>query len=178
MNILLIIVSILVGLIFLVAIIGWCLPRYTKMQRSIIFNSTPEAVFPYLESLKMFVEHWSPWTDKDANMTATFNAVESGEGAVYEWKGDRKKVGSGRMSIVKVFPNEKVETVLEFQGQGQAEVNMIVKPITETTVEVIWDFKSDNKNSPVARIFGAMMDKFLGPDFEKGLEKLKETVEA
>ena len=126
MHIVLIIVAILVGLIFLVAIVGWCMPRYSNMERSIEINTTPEAVYPYLENLKLFVEHWSPWTEKDPNMTTTYNDIETGEGAIYEWSGEKRKVGSGRMTILKAYPNQKVDTLLEFEGQGEAFVNMII----------------------------------------------------
>jgi hypothetical protein len=43
---------------------------------------------------------------------------------------------------------------------------------------VTWDFESDNGLNPMSRIFGKMMDKFLGPDYQNGLNKLKTVCEA
>ena len=40
-----------------------------------------------------------------------------------------------------------------------------------------WDFKGDMGMNPAGRLMGRMMDKFLGPDYEKGLDNLKKSCE-
>jgi uncharacterized protein YndB with AHSA1/START domain len=177
MQIVLITVGILLAIAVILVIYGFSKPRKTYMKRSVEINASKEKVFEYANNLQKFVENWSPWTEKDPNMETNYNDVPEGVGSQYSWKGHPKKVGFGTMEIIVSEPNTKVESILNFGGRGDANVTLHVRPITEGRMHVTWDFTSDAGNNPAARIFGAMMDRFLGPDFENGLKKLKETCE-
>lgn len=177
MGVLSIVLLCFLSLVLLVIVYGFTRPRMAKISRSAVVKATPDVVFPYLESLKMFVENWSPWTDKDPNAVHEYNDIEKGEGAAYSWKGAPKKVGEGSMKITKVIELEEVHTDLEFKGRGKAKAIFYLEPVDDDRAEVIWTFESDNGNNPIGRIFGAMMDRFLGPDYEKGLNNLRNIFE-
>jgi uncharacterized protein YndB with AHSA1/START domain len=177
MNIILIIAAIIAGIALIVVIYGFTRPQHSYMKREIEINSSAETVYEYANNLQKFVENWSPWTDKDPEMITTYNDISSGVGAKYEWKGQPKKVGHGLMEIIETDSNKKVKSLLQFGGRGDAFVTLEITPINDNKVLVAWDFTSDAGNNPIGRIFGSMMDKFLGPDFELGLRKLKETCE-
>ena len=177
MQIVLIIVGVLIGIVLLIVIFGFTKPRKSYMFREVEINTTPEKVFEYANNLQKFVENWSPWTEKDPDMETTYNDIVEGVGSTYDWKGHPKKVGFGTMKIIKSEPFTKVESLLNFGGRGDANVIVHIAQKSEGIVSVKWDFSSDSGNNPVSRIFGSMMDKFLGPDFELGLKKLKETCE-
>ncbi len=113
-----------------------------------------------------------PWTEKDLNAKHEYNNITEGAGALYTWVGDKKSVGEGSMEILESSIN-RVKSKLEFKGRGVSSATVHITPINESSCKVTWDFEADNKNNPIARIFGRMMDKFLGPDYEKGLSKLK-----
>lgn len=168
---------VLFGLALVVVIIGFMMPRMAIVNRQIEISAKQETIFPYANDLRKFVDHWSPWTEKDPNMQMEFSGPEEGEGAVYNWKGDPKKVGYGTMRIIKVESPSKVISLLSFGGRGDAEVTISIKSLDNGNCEVSWGFVADNKMNPMGRIFGKMMDKFLGPDFELGLKKLKEVCE-
>ncbi len=177
MNIILIIAAIIAGISLIVAVYGFTRPQHSYMKREIEISAPVEIIFDYSNNLQKFVENWSPWTDKDPQMTTQYNDISSGVGAKYEWKGHPKKVGYGLMEIIESEPNKKVKSLLKFGGKGDAFVTLEIHNINDKTATVTWDFTSDAGNNPVGRIFGSMMDKFLGPDFELGLKKLKETCE-
>ncbi|CAG5076985.1 SRPBCC family protein [Parvicella tangerina] len=166
----------LFGLALIIVIIGFLMPKQAYMKREVIINSDKQTIFAYANDLKKFVENWSPWTEKDPDMETIYEGADAGVGAVYKWKGDKKKVGYGTMKIVESVPDEKVVSFLNFGGRGDAEVTLRLEG-SDGEVKAIWEYAADNGNNPIARIFGSMMDKFLGPDFEKGLKKLKEVCE-
>lgn len=177
MNILLIVGAVIVGIAILVVIYGFTKSRHSYMKREIEINASAEKVFEHANNLQTFVENWSPWTDKDPDMETIYNDIPSGVGAKYTWKGHPKKVGHGVMEIVDISNNANVKSLLQFGGRGDAYVNLKIDKINDNLVKATWDFTSDAGNNPVGRIFGSMMDKFLGADFELGLKKLKETCE-
>lgn len=168
---------ILFGLALIIVMIGFIMPREARMKREIIIKADKKTVFDYANSLKKFVDHWSPWTDKDPEMETTYEGPAEGVGAIYNWKGHPKKVGYGTMKIIAVEEPEKVVSFLSFGGRGDAEVSVIIEDLSADEVKVTWAFSADNGYNPLSRIFGGMMDKFLGPDFEKGLQRLKDVCE-
>ena len=172
-----IIISIIGGIILLVLIIGFTSPRIARMNRTILINASSQEIFPYLNNLKSFVDNWSPWTEKDPDATHEYNDIAEGEGAFYSWKGAPKKVGEGSMKIVESEKDKRVKVYLQFKGRGDAHASWILDP-QEGNTKVTWDFEGDNGMNPISRIFGRFMDKFLGPDYEKGLNKLKDVVES
>ena len=165
------------GIVLLVLVIGFTSPRMAKMNRTIEINANSERIFTEMDSLKNFVDNWSPWTAKDPDAKHEYNEVLTGVGAKYSWVGNKKKVGSGTMEIVESESNKRVKTLLRFNGRGDAYASWYIESIGENKCKVTWDFESDNGNNPVGRIFGRMMDKFLGPDYEAGLSALKAQVE-
>lgn len=168
---------VLFGLALIVVVIGLMMPRIATVKREITMGADKDKVFDYANSLRKFVENWSPWTDKDPEMETSYEGPEEGVGAIYNWKGHPKKVGYGTMKIIASDSPNKVVSFLSFGGRGDAEVSLIIDDFKSGEVRVRWEFEADNGNNPIGRIFGRMMDKFLGPDFELGLEKLKKVCE-
>jgi len=177
-NMLTTILYILGGIVLLILLIGFTSPRIAKMERSVTINASPDKIWPYLNNLKMFVDNWSPWTEKDPEATHTYNDIDEGVGAHYAWKGAPKKVGEGSMEIKTSEPMELVQVYLQFKGKGDAMAGWVVRDNGDGSTMITWDFESDNGMNPMSRIFGRMMDKFLGPDYQKGLNKLKTVCEA
>lgn len=169
-------VYIIGGIIVLFLLFAYTSPRYARMNRSVQIDASADKVFPYLNNLKTFVDEWSPWTEKDPNAAHEYNEIAEGKGAFYSWKGEPKKVGEGSMKIIESEENQYVKTHLFFKGRGDAYASWIVKE-AGNGVSVTWDFESDNGMNPMGRIFGRFMDKFLGPDYQNGLDKLKKVIE-
>ncbi|HVD99362.1 MAG TPA: SRPBCC family protein [Cytophagaceae bacterium] len=160
------------GLIVLLAIIPVFLSSKSYVVRSVVVNAPADSVYNYLSDFKNF-KQWSPWQEKDPNMTTSIEG--SGVGAVYSWKGN-DQVGSGSMTIASADPNKSVTIDLKFIApwQSQAIVKWSVAPEGNAT-KVSWEMSQDLSYGQ--RYFGMMMDKMIGPDFEKGLSKLKANLE-
>lgn len=170
--------NILIGLVALaavLAIVGMFLPRYVSIERDVIVDAAPEAVFPHVNSLQAFSE-WSPWGDLDPDMQVTYSGPIEGVGNVMEWTSEHPNVGNGRQEILEVAENESVRTALDFGDMGTAEAWWRLTPDGEGT-RVVWGLTADMGSGPVGRWFGLMMDSWVGADYERGLAQLQATVE-
>jgi len=165
------------ALVLVVLIMGFTSPRVARVKRSIEIAATPDKVFPYLNSVKRFSDEWSPWTGKDPAAKHSFSGPAEGVGARHVWEGNPRTVGSGSMEIRVSEPNRRVSCHLSFRGRGEADAGWTIEDLGGGKLRVTWDFEADHGLHPIARIFGRLMERFLGPDYEQGLAKLKELAE-
>jgi hypothetical protein len=123
-------------------------------------------------------QDWSPWADIDPDMKQVYSGAASGVGAVYEWEGNRK-AGKGRMEIVEVDPAGKVTIDLQFLKPFKSRTTtwFNLHPDAGTTA-VTWTMTGPK--TWMTRIMGIFtsMDKMIGKDFEKGLNRLKADAES
>ncbi len=170
--------NILIGLVALVAlllVVGFFLPRHVIVERDVVVDVPPEAVFPHVSSLQAFSE-WSPWGDIDPDMQVAYSGPDTGVGNVMEWTSEHPNVGNGRQEIVEVVENESVRTALDFGDMGTAEAWWRLVPEGEGT-RVVWGLDADMGAGPIGRWFGLMMDGLVGADYERGLTRLQASVE-
>jgi len=173
---LLAVLAVLAVLVLAVFAGAYLLPREVAVTRQTVIAAQPEAVFPYVDSLKR-MQAWSPWLERDPAASVVFEGPDTGVGARMTWASDNPQVGSGSQEIVESRPNEAVVTRLAFDGMGGAEAALLLAPSGETMSEVTWTLKADMGNSPMGRWMGLMMDRWVGADYEAGLAKLKALVE-
>lgn len=170
---------VLAGLLVLVLILtagAFLLPRRVPVARSIAIDAPPAEIFPHVNSMQAFSE-WSPWGDLDPELVQTFSGPDAGVGNRMEWTSDDPAVGSGSQTISVSLPDERVETELDFGAMGMATAWFVLEPEGDAT-EVTWGLLADMGNNPVGRYMGLMMDRWVGADYERGLAKLKASVEA
>ena len=167
---------VLIGLAIVLAVVSIFLPREVTVTRSILIDAPPEDVFPHVDSLQR-VEQWSPWAGIDPEMTVSFSGPDSGVGNRMDWTSADPRVGSGSQEITVSVPNERVETALDFGDMGQATAWLDLGTAAGGT-EVTWGLSADMGLNPVGRYMGLMMDRWVGADYERGLERLKEIVES
>jgi len=175
-GILMKIVLVIVLLVVLLAGIGMLLPRQVHVERQIVIDAPRATVFALVDGYKMF-NKWSPWADIDPNAKYQTEGPEFGVGAKQSWVGDPKTVGSGSQEIIEAEPVARVKSRLEFGENPPATAEFVLAPEGSGT-QVTWSFESDMGAGPVGRWFGLMMDRFIGPDYEKGLANLKKLAES
>src|SRR5205085_11559361 len=97
----------------------------------------PEQVYALLQDFHEWPK-WSPWEDIDPDMTREYSGAPAGPGAVYTWSGNRK-AGAGRMEIVEVKVDRRVDIDLAFEKPFKSEnrTTFVLTPKGETT-EVTW----------------------------------------
>lgn len=148
------------------------------VERSATIDAPPAEVFERIGTLQGW-DDWSPWAEMDPDMDKTYTGEPGEVGSSYRWSGNRK-VGEGRMTItdtdapnriaidlafLKPFKSENVIELLVSEADGASEVTWrMTGPMTFMTKVMGW--------------IGKTMDKMIGPDFEKGLAKLKQISEA
>lgn len=167
---------VLLVIILLIIGISFFLPRQVHVERSLDMKVPPATVFALVNDLKAW-EQWSPWHKIDPEMTLTYSDPTSGAGAWYEWKSKHEKVGNGKLSIVEATEGERIKTRLDFEGMDPGYADFIFAAAPDG-VKVTWTMDSDMGLNPIAKFFGLMMDKFIGPDYEKGLANLKQLAES
>jgi hypothetical protein len=122
-------------------------------------------------------EAWSPWEDIDPEMRRSYSGTDSGIGAVYQWAGNRK-AGSGRMEIIGVTDTEVVIDLRFLKPfKSHATTALRLAPDGNGT-HVTWQLTGDDTGLTRALGLFLSMDKMIGPDFEKGLARLKVDAEA
>jgi len=169
------ILYVIIGLFVVYFILCLAGPSQMKVERSIDINASADLIKSKMIDLKFFQETWSPFTEKDPAMKVTYEGETGKEGNKMSWVSDKKEVGIGSMKY-KYTHGDTIMESLFFEGQGEAQIFHIVTSNGNAS-KVTW-----NMQNSIPFFFRAMMlfmniDKMVGPDFEKGLSKLKTAME-
>jgi uncharacterized protein YndB with AHSA1/START domain len=172
--------GLIVGFVVLLALfvgISFFLPREVAISRSIVIAKPQAEVFAYLNGFKHFNE-WSPWAELDPAARYSFSGPETGVGASMRWESEDPNVGKGEQTIVGATAPEEIRIALVFGDEQQAsDVRQRLTPEGEGT-RVEWSMRSDMGMNPLYRWFGLAFESLVGPDYEKGLAKMKTVLEA
>lgn len=146
-----------------------------EVVRKTTIDGPPERIHALLDDFHQWSK-WSPWEDVDPNLQRTYTGPDSGVGARYAWKGNRK-AGEGNMEITASSP-DRIEVRLAFLKPMAAtnRVEFLVTPAGSGT-EVTWRMTGEQTGvwGVVGKVFP--MDRMVGRDFVKGLTRLKAVVE-
>lgn len=176
MKILKVLVLGLVGLVVALAVIGLALPRNVHIERSTVIAAKPATVFNYLNGWKHFND-WSPWAALDPNTKYTYEGPETGVGARQSWFSEDPNVGNGSQEITAVETDKAITIKLSLPNMEPSVVTQTLIPEGEGT-KLIWAMDADMGMNPLNRWFGLLLETFIGPDYEKGLAKMKPLIEA
>ena len=91
------------------------------------------------------------------------------------WASNDPNVGAGSQTITEHVPNSRVAVDLDFGAMGKSQAYWDLKP-EGTGTSATWGFKM-KLDGMMDRWFGLLMDRFIGPDYEKGLAKVKALAE-
>ena len=168
----------IVAIVVLFGAAGLLLPANVGFERSVSLKAKPEVVYGYLNGFKNFNE-WSPWAGLDPNTQYAITGPETGIGAKQAWTSEDPNVGNGSQEIIAVTPNESIQIRLEFGGTTTENIStQTITPEGEGS-KLVWRMDSALGMNPINRWFGTfLLERFVGPDYEKGLAALKPKVEA
>ncbi|MEQ8323560.1 MAG: SRPBCC family protein [Vicingaceae bacterium] len=174
MKRILIILGVVVAIILGIALI---LPNSAHVERSIEINAPVSVIFDQVSDYKKN-SNWSPWFEKDPDMEIIWGEVTEGLNASYQWSGN-KDVGSGDMKTIELEENTMIKNEVNFMGRGSsmATWKFEASEDSEDLTKVTWSLDA-GLAWPVERYFGLFFDGMVGPDYERGLEKLKMVCEA
>ncbi|MES2763351.1 MAG: SRPBCC family protein [Bacteroidota bacterium] len=170
------IIYVLIGLLAVWLILCIAGPSEVKVGRSIDINANADMIRTKITDLKFFHESWSPWTEKDPGMKVTYSGTAGQEGASMSWVSDKDEVGVGSMTY-KYTHGDTIMQSLYFEGQGAAQIYHVVTANGEGS-KVTWIMQNDVPFYVRFMMLFMNIDKMVGPDFEKGLNKLKTAMES
>ncbi|MBU2651943.1 MAG: GyrI-like domain-containing protein [Bacteroidetes bacterium] len=164
----------IIAILVILVIISYLLPGKYYIERSVVINADKEIIFDQFCDYNNW-ENWTPW-GKELDSAATIEFIGScEEGAIQKWDGEI--MGNGEMMITRLIPYEIMEYELKFDGgKYRSQGSMFLEP-EEEGYRVTWTDEGDLGYNPITRYMGLMIDGMMGPDFEKGLNKLKEVAE-
>lgn len=170
-------VGTVVVLIVGVVVTGLFLSDHAHMERAIVIDAPQAKVFALLNGFGRFNE-WSPWADLDPNTQYHIEGPATGVGAKQSWSSPNEAVGSGSQEIVEAIPDRSIKLKLVFSGFDSDNLATFTLTQEAGGTKVIWANDADFKGNLVGRYFGLMLDSMIGPDYEKGLVRLKALAES
>ena len=141
------------------------------VERTRTIEAPAERVFPLVADFRQWTR-WSPWEDVDPELHRSYTGAESGVGAVYAWSGNRK-AGAGRMEILRAEPDSLVEVDLQFEKPFRSRNTTTFTLVPEGgRTQVTW--RMTGPRPLVIRVTQRFfdMDKLIGKDFERGLDRM------
>lgn len=170
------------GAVLAVLLVGFLIavamqPTEFTIARSATMAAPPAEVFAQVNDFHKW-EQWSPWARLDPNSTAEYSGAESGEGAVFRWSGN-SDVGEGTMTILESRPHERIRINLEFTRPfaDTSTAEFTFQPEGDGT-QVTWSMSGTNSFVEKAFCLLMDMDQMVGGQFDKGLNNMREIVEA
>ncbi len=166
----------ILAIILVLILVAYALPKTYKVEHSVYIKAKPELIYDLTSNFRKW-KLWEPWT-KAVDSTAVFELIgkEGQVGAIWKWDG--KILGNGQMTATGYIPKQQFSYDLAFnKGKYQSKGKIIIEQAGDSS-KVSWIDEGDLGYNPINRYFGLMMDKMLGPDFIKGLTKLKNVCES
>lgn len=161
--------------LILIAIIGFSIyiavqPNSFEVSRERTIDAPAAVIYDDVIDYKNW-ESWSPWQEKEPDLKINYPEQTKGVGGSYSWDG---KDGLGNMKTVAANPNASITQELQFEDYDPSKILWTFEPTSDNKTKVTWTMKSDNVPfmfKGFAAVSGGF-DKMIGPDFERGLEKL------
>ena len=161
--------------LILIVVIGFAIyvavqPSDFEVSRSRTIEAPAAVLYGNVIDLKNW-EAWSPWVEKEPDLKITYPEQTKGVGGAYSWEG---KDGVGKLKIVATETNASIDQEMQFGDYHPSKVNWMFEPTEDNKTKVTW--KMNGEKTPfIFKAFAAFtggFDNMVGPDFERGLEKL------
>jgi hypothetical protein len=167
-----VIVIVIAVLVVVLLIYAATRPDTFRVERLLSIKAPAEKIFPLINDFREW-EPWSPWEKVDPAVKRTYSGAASGEGAVYEWSGN-KNIGQGRLEIVESLPPSKVKLKIDFIEPFEAH-NMIEFTLVPQGDSTLVTQAMYGPSPFISRLMGIFcsMNKMVGQKYEEGLANLK-----
>ncbi len=156
-------------------IFSFYLPSRVRVERSLLIAAPASGIFNEVNVLHNW-PHWSPWHAYDPEMKIVYTPNDTGQGAGYSWESRHRNVGKGSLMLTESRPYEYIGCEMNFMQQGAAKGYFRFDALAEGTL-VTWGMEANLGSNPLRKLMGKLMDKWVGRDFEKGLQNLRSLTE-
>ncbi len=152
-------------------------PNSFRIERSLTIHAGPEKLFPLINDFHYW-ETWSPWEKIDSNIKRSYDGPQQGKHAIYQWEG-MGRAGAGRMEILASLPYRKIIVQLDlYKPKPALNYAEFSFDLLGTSTIVSWAMFGPAPYPYKLMSLFLNMDRILGLEFEKGLDNLKQLVEA
>jgi len=163
------------GIITFLVIVSFLLPKTYKVERTVFIKSNPAVIYGLTSNFQQW-HLWVPWT-KEVDSSAVFEMVGEPAKVGTSWKWRGKVLGNGEMIVAQLKQDQLIAYDLAFnKGQYQSKGKIDIENQGDSS-KVSWTDEGDLGYNPMNRYMGLFMGRLMGPDFEKGLAKLKTIAE-
>jgi effector-binding domain-containing protein len=165
----------LLGIVAILVIVAFLLPKTYKVERTILIKSNPDVIYGLTSNFQQW-HLWVAWT-KEVDSTAVFEMTGEAAKVGTSWAWNGKILGNGEMILTELLPGQLIGYDLAFDHGKYRSKGKIIIENQGDSIKVSWLDEGDLGYNPIDRYFGLFMDMMMGPDFEKGLAKLKKVAE-
>ena len=176
MKFLKIVLGFIAALIATFVVVGLFLPSEQYVERSTVIEADQDAIFELVSNYRNF-NQWSPWAEKDPDTEYEYKGPDAAVGSMMIWRSEDPNVGNGQQEIVAMEPGSMVKSKLTFEGFEEASYATFTLQPVDGGTSVTWAFDANLDNLP-GRWMGLMMEKWVGADYDRGLERLKAEAES
>lgn len=165
--------------LLLILVIGFSIyvavqPNSFKVTRTRTIKAPSAVIYNNVIDFKNW-EAWVAWVENDPSTIITLTDKTKDVGGSYSWE---DKDGIGTMKTIDATPNTSIEQELQFDDFHPSKVNWTFTQNEDNSTDVTWDISSEDLPF-MFKAFNAVMggmEKQIGPNFERGLEKLDSIV--
>ncbi|HMC00320.1 MAG TPA: SRPBCC family protein [Flavobacteriaceae bacterium] len=161
--------------LLLIAIIGVAIyiavqPNEFSVTRSRTIQAPASVIYNNVIDFKNW-EAWSAWVEKNPDTKIMYPELTTGVGGSYSWEDED---GIGTMTTIDAVENQSITQHMQFEDFPPSEVSWKFNNDESGSTDVTWSISG--KDLPfmfkMYSTFTGGMEKNIGPDFERGLEKL------
>ncbi|MEM7604260.1 MAG: SRPBCC family protein [Myxococcota bacterium] len=155
------------------AVIAVFLPARMSVSREAIVSASPDVLVPLLADYRAR-NRWIPWTESDPGARYEFAGEGGHIGSTMQWDGD--EVGRATLTLERADSEAVISRM-----QYDAPLPMVTRDrfeleaLEDGRTRVRWSNEGELPFGP-ARIFALFADRIIGPDYERGLDRLGELV--
>ncbi len=173
----LLIIIVVIGAVF--AILVFSIDENFAVERQVTVNRPNDMVFDYIKMIKN-QDNYSVWQAMDPDMEKSYSGTDGNVGFVASWKSDNPDVGSGEQEIKKIVPGERIDMELRFKEpwESKSDAYMTTTAVNDSVTTVTWGFTGSMPAPWNVMLLFMDMEAAVGNDFQTGLDKMKEIVEA
>ncbi|WP_417876140.1 SRPBCC family protein [Winogradskyella sediminis] len=168
-------------LLLLILVIGVSIyiavqPNSYEVTRTRTIKAPTSVVYDNVIDFKNW-EAWNPWVEHNPDIEVTLGETTKGIGGSYQWNEDGD---IGHMTTTDTNPKTSITQDMQFAEFPKSKVTWDLKPNTDGSTDVTWSISGDNLpfGFKMWSAFSGGMEKQIGPDYERGLEKLDSVVQA
>lgn len=163
---------ILFVIVIIALIVGFfALPKNYHVMRTVTIQGSPADIYAHVGHLDRWPE-WTAWnTTKYPTLAYEPFQQTEGPGARMIWTMDKSR---GELTLTQASPDTGIGYDLVFDEAYRSKGEITFEPSGSTTT-VTWKNHGDLEGIMV--LFGPFLDSMMGPDFQLGLEQLKQKVE-